>query len=101
MFDQQALLLQLLHEAWETDPRLALYYASRFPSANLHNEMRALVLKYPDELVEVPDALQVLIGAAMPSDISTQLRVRSLTRAVFPSVANDRSNCSIGHPSIQ
>lgn len=71
----QTLLSQVLPEAWYENPRLALYLASRFPSTRLYNEVRAFVLKHPDKVVEQPDALHILIGAAMPLDVSTQLKV--------------------------
>ena len=71
----QNLLSRLFQVAWNENPRLAVHMTHRFPSARIYNEVRAKILKQPDKVIDEPDALHILIGASMPSDISFQLRV--------------------------
>lgn len=65
----------LLKTAWEEDPRIAVQLATRFPtSARLMSEVRALILREPEKVIHEPDALYVLFGSSLPSDVKTQLK---------------------------
>ena len=48
---------------------------TRFPSVQLHKEVRALLLKFPDKAVSEPEAAQLLLGDHLPDDVSFQLKV--------------------------
>jgi phosphatidylinositol 4-kinase len=48
---------------------------TRFPSARLHKEVRWLLLNFPDKAVSEPEAVQILLGETLPSDVSFQLKV--------------------------
>lgn len=52
-----------------------LNLATRFASERLANDVRSSLLKQPHRAIDEPDALQVMIGAALPADISFQLKV--------------------------
>ena len=66
---------QLVRTAWKQDPRLAVRLTSRFSSERLYGEVRNLLRAHPERLVDEPDALHILIGASLPPDLSSQLRV--------------------------
>jgi len=69
-----ATLSTLLKTAWAENPGLAVQLTGRFASAQLNNDVRSLLLKYPERAIEEPDALQILIGPSLPRDVSFQLR---------------------------
>ena len=71
----QATLSAALKTAWAENPRLAVQLASRFASPKLANEVRSLLLRHPERAIDEPDALQILIGASLPTDMSFQLKV--------------------------
>ena len=68
-------LLTSLNAAWTEDPNLAVQLATRFQSLRLTNEVRRLLLLYPERVLSVPDALHILLGPSLPSDVNTQLKV--------------------------
>ena len=68
------LLCNLLQTAWDENPSLAVHLTSRFASAKLSNDVRSLLLRSPEEAIDEPDALQILIGSSLPTDISFQLK---------------------------
>lgn len=49
----------------------------RFHSQTLADEVRGLLLKYPDRATDEPDALELLLGPSLPNDASSQLKVSS------------------------
>lgn len=53
--------------------------ATRFPSSKLQNDVRWLLLNFPDKAMNEPDAIEVLLGVSLPQDISFQLKVRLLS----------------------
>lgn len=69
-----ATLCSLVRTAWAEHPGLAIQMTSRFASEKLANDVRTLLLRYPDSAIPEPDALQILIGPSLPSDISFQLK---------------------------
>ncbi|KAL8970933.1 MAG: hypothetical protein Q9183_001291 [Haloplaca sp. 2 TL-2023] len=74
---QESQLLNALNTAWAERPSVAIQLATRFQSLRLTNEVRRLLLMHPDQALEEPDALQILLGPSLPSDLNTQLRVRN------------------------
>jgi phosphatidylinositol 4-kinase len=69
-----ATLLGLLRTAWTESPSLAIQLIARFPSPRLQNEVRWLLLNFPDKAIAEPEAVQVLLGETLPSDVSFQLK---------------------------
>lgn len=69
-----AILCNLLKTAWTEHPGLAIQLTTRFASAKLANDVRTLLLRYPEKAIGEPDALQILIGPSLPSDVSFQLK---------------------------
>lgn len=69
-----ATILGLIRTAWQESPSLAIQLTSRFPSARLLKEVRWLLLNFPERAISEPEGVQVLLGAALPSDVSFQLK---------------------------
>ncbi|KAI4143497.1 MAG: hypothetical protein LQ341_002900 [Variospora aurantia] len=80
---QEPNLLALLSTAWAEDPGLAVQLATRFQSLRLTNEVRRLLLMHPERALDQPDALQILLGPSLPSDVNSQLRVKTQKHQVF------------------
>jgi phosphatidylinositol 4-kinase len=81
--------------AWAENPVLAVHLLKRFQSPRLTQEVRWQVLNFPHKVLEEPDALEVLLGSQLPSDVSFQLKVRLLL-ILCKATANMRSICYIG-----
>lgn len=71
----QATLSNIVKPAWMENPRLAVHLTQRFTSARLTNDIRWLLLNFPAKGLDIPDALELLLGAQMPDDVSFQLKV--------------------------
>lgn len=65
----------LLKTAWAESPALAMQLLARFQSVKLTNDVRWMLVNFPDKAVGEPDALQILLGASLPDDVSFQLKV--------------------------
>lgn len=70
----EAALLGLVRTAWTESPSLAIQLTARFSSPRLLKEVRWLLLNFPDKAISEPEGVQVLLGAALPSDVSFQLK---------------------------
>lgn len=73
-----AALLPLVRTAWDENPSLAIQLVSRFPSVRLHQEIRSLLLQFPDKAISEPEAVHILLGDTLPSDVAFQMKVRDL-----------------------
>lgn len=73
-----AALLPLVKTAWNESPSLAIQLVSRFPSARLHQDVRLLLLQFPDKAISEPEAVHILLGDTLPSDVAFQMKVRDL-----------------------
>lgn len=71
---QVSLSSQMLKTAWEESAALAVQLHARFSSPILMRELRSLILNSPQAAMEVPDALQILLGSCLPVDVSYQLK---------------------------
>ncbi|KAL8759808.1 MAG: hypothetical protein Q9199_000532 [Rusavskia elegans] len=67
-------LLAALSTAWMEDSSLAVQLATRFQSLRLTNDVRRLLLMYPERGLADADALQILIGPSLPGDVQSQLK---------------------------
>lgn len=64
-----------LKTAWVENPHLAVHLPQRFQSVRLAQEVRWQVLNFPHKVLDDPDALELLLGNQLPSDVSFQLKV--------------------------
>lgn len=71
----QMTLSNIVKPAWMENPKLAVHLTQRFTSTRLTNDIRWLLLNFPAKGLDVPDALELLLGPEMPSDVSFQLKV--------------------------
>lgn len=72
----EALLAGLVRTAWHVNPSLAVQLATRFPSyPKLLKEVRWLLLNFTDKALSEPEALPILLGGELPSDVTFQLQV--------------------------
>jgi len=69
---------RLLPVAWEENPAIAIYFVSRFSSQRVIDSVRWFLLNQTELAIHEPDAIQVLLGSALPHDVSSQLKVGSL-----------------------
>ncbi len=61
--------------AWAESPALAMQLLARFQSMKLENDVRWMLVNFPDKAMGEADALQILLGASLPNDLSFQLKV--------------------------
>jgi phosphatidylinositol 4-kinase len=64
----------VLPAAWQEDPAIAVQLTHRFQSERLQQDVRRLVLTYPEKVMHIPDAAQIMLGGKLAEDISFQLR---------------------------
>ncbi len=82
--DHQATLSAVYKAAWAEHPGLAVQLVTRFQSQKLTNDVRWLLLNFPEMAIGEPDALQILIGSSMSKDLSFQLKVSLAGTAHHP-----------------
>lgn len=71
----KANLLRLLECAWLEDSSLAIHFPTRYRSPRLVDEVRLLLMSFPEKATAEPDALKVLLGNSLPSDVTVQMKV--------------------------
>lgn len=76
-----------LKTAWGENPALAVHLVQRFQSQRLANDVRWLLLNFPQKALNEPDALEILLGAALPNDVSFQLKYLLYWASVNPITA--------------
>ncbi|KAI9924157.1 hypothetical protein ASPWEDRAFT_26247 [Aspergillus wentii DTO 134E9] len=77
----------LLRLAWTENPGLAIQLAARFPSMKMKNDIRWLLLNFPEKALEEPSGLEIMFGIALPADISFQLKYLLYWAPVNPTEA--------------
>ncbi|KAK8088128.1 phosphatidylinositol 3 [Apiospora hydei] len=70
----ESALLPLVRTAWAENPSLAIELVSRYSFASVRNEVRSLLLNFPEKAIHEPEALPVLLGGDLPNDIRSQLK---------------------------
>lgn len=73
-----AAFASLVDAAWSEDPSLAIQLAGRLHSQKHTSEVRSLIKRYPEKVVDLPDALQILLGPSLPNDVTSQLMVSQI-----------------------
>lgn len=64
-----------LKTAWIENPLVAVHLTQRFQLPRLTQEVRWQVLNFPHKVLDDPDALELLLGNQLPTDVSFQLKV--------------------------
>lgn len=67
----------LLPMAWVENPAIAIHLPARFPSQDIFDSVRYLLLNHSELAISEPDALPILLGSSLPNDVSSQLKVRT------------------------
>ncbi|KAF2094163.1 hypothetical protein NA57DRAFT_47196, partial [Rhizodiscina lignyota] len=80
-------LQSMVKPAWVENPALAVHLTQRFSSARLAHDVRWLLLNFPAKGLNIPDALELLLGPALPSDVSFQLKYLLFWAPVNPMAA--------------
>ncbi|GAB7357443.1 hypothetical protein MBLNU459_g8368t1 [Dothideomycetes sp. NU459] len=70
----EAAIASLIKTAWQESPKLAVQLAYRYPSAQVQAQVRWQLVNFPEKALGDPDALQLMLGSALPGDISFQLK---------------------------
>ncbi|KAL5047950.1 hypothetical protein BDW71DRAFT_196373 [Aspergillus fruticulosus] len=64
----------MLRISWAESPSLAIQLATRFSSGKLSNDVRRLLLSFPEKAIDEPSSLEIMFGSALPADVSSQLK---------------------------
>lgn len=64
-------------QTWQLNPGIAIYLTERFSVPALESEVTRLVRSNPLACVDVPDALNFLVGDKLDPNVRRDLRVRS------------------------
>ncbi|KAI5866458.1 hypothetical protein GGS23DRAFT_550772 [Durotheca rogersii] len=80
-------LKPLVRVAWTENPSLAIELVSRFPIPAVQNEVRWLLLNFPDKAISEPEALPILLGGELPPDVRFQLKYLLFWAPVNPVTA--------------
>lgn len=70
-------MTSIVKTAWAYSPTLAVHLVARFNSQKLAADVRWQILNFPEKVLHEPGALEMLLGPALPNDVSFQLKVRS------------------------
>lgn len=72
----------ILTTAWKEDAAIAVQLVKRFQSLRLEQDVRKLILTYPEKVVNQPDAVQIMLGDRISNQLSFQLKVRNFTASL-------------------
>jgi phosphatidylinositol 4-kinase len=64
-----------LRTAWAENASLAIQICTRFPSQKINNDVRWLLLNFPEKAMEVPESVEMMFGSSLPADVTHQLKV--------------------------
>lgn len=70
--------------AWFENPSLALQLVTRFYDEQLRRQVRFLLFNFPEKALDDANALDLLLGDALPSDVSFQLKYLLYWKPVNP-----------------
>ncbi|KAK5022742.1 phosphatidylinositol-4- kinase [Exophiala sideris] len=60
--------------AWHENSSLAIHMLHRFHNEQLCRDVRKLLVNFPEKALNEPDAIDLLLGEQLPSDVSFQLK---------------------------
>ncbi|CAK4015158.1 Phosphatidylinositol 4-kinase stt4 [Lecanosticta acicola] len=85
---QEAAITPLVKTAWDEDPSIAIQLCTRFvKSQSIHSQVRQLLLQQPEDAIGEADALNILLGPELASDVKTQLKYLLYWAPVNPMAA--------------
>ncbi|KAI0135195.1 hypothetical protein F4814DRAFT_400132 [Daldinia grandis] len=84
---RKSTLKPLVRLAWAEHPSIAIELVSRFSIPAVHNEVRWLLLNFPAKAISEPEALPILLGGELPSDVGFQLKYLLFWAPVNPVTA--------------
>ena len=92
----------LLQAAWDEDCRVAIQLVTRFSQSHaLTSSVRKMILRQPERAIGTSDALYVLLGSTLPSDVKTELKYLLYWASINPMAAVTYFLPSYGnHPFI-
>ncbi|KAL4933603.1 1-phosphatidylinositol 4-kinase STT4 [Aspergillus undulatus] len=64
----------MLRIAWAESPGLAIQLATRFSSPKISQDLRKLLLIFPEKAIDEPSSLEILFESTLPADVSSQLK---------------------------
>lgn len=64
-----------LRLAWAESPGLAIQLAARFPSPKMQQDVRWLIMNFPEKAITEASALEIMFDSSLPSDVNFQLKV--------------------------
>lgn len=64
----------LFRTAWFENPSLAVQLVTRFHNEQLRRDVRFLLVNFPEKALNEPNAIDLLVGEKLPSDVSFQLK---------------------------
>ena len=67
-------LQSLIRTAWAQDPGIAIHLPKRFANEQIRSEVRFLLINFPIKALQYADSLELLLGSALPHDLSFQLK---------------------------
>ncbi|KUI54054.1 Phosphatidylinositol 4-kinase stt4 [Cytospora mali] len=80
-------IIPLIRTAWIENASLAIELCTRFQSPRIHKEIRSLLLNCPEKAVSEPEALPILLGGSLPTDVTFQLKYLLFWAPVNPITA--------------
>lgn len=83
----EAVIVKHVRTAWAVSPSLAIHLVTRFTSAKLLQDVRWLLLNFPEKAIAEPEALPILLGNTLPSDVSFQMKYLLFWAPVNPMTA--------------
>ncbi|TDZ22058.1 Phosphatidylinositol 4-kinase STT4 [Colletotrichum orbiculare MAFF 240422] len=83
----EASLSPLIRVAWAEDPSVAIELVTRFPYPRIQREVRWLLINFPQKAISEPEALPILLGGSLPTDVSFQLKYLLFWSPVNPITA--------------
>lgn len=73
--DEQDAWIKMVRKAWILSPAIAVHMGERFKEPAVHAEITRLVKISPKAVVDVPEALQYLLGLELQRDALPAIRV--------------------------
>ncbi|KAI5779511.1 hypothetical protein EDC01DRAFT_303291 [Geopyxis carbonaria] len=77
----------VLPAAWTEDPAIAVHLYNRFQSPTLKDNIKRYILNYPEKVVDIPDAAQIMLGDKLSAPLTFQLRYLLFWKPVNPITA--------------
>ncbi|KAH8099528.1 atypical/PIKK/PI4K protein kinase [Cristinia sonorae] len=77
----------MVRKTWQVDPAIAVYLTERFHVAIVAHEVRGLVRSRTRDVLDIPEALQFLVGDSTGTSVRRDLKYLSIWAPVPPVIA--------------